>query len=98
NAPAGLYPNGARQQIAVGSWELLEEGERIVLLAVGTMVEAALAVREALRASGLLVGVVNARFVKPVDRAMLAELVARYEALVTIEESTLAGGFGAGVY
>lgn len=61
------------------------------------MVEAAEAVREKLLESGLSVGVINCRFVKPLDEEMLRHLASRYPVLITIEENTLRGGFGSGV-
>jgi 1-deoxy-D-xylulose-5-phosphate synthase len=84
--------------IPIGSWESLHEGRDACLLAVGSMVEAAETVREELLREGIDVAVVNCRFVKPLDGAMLRELVARYPVLVTLEENTLRGGFGDGVY
>ena len=91
-------PDRAPQAIPIGSWEALSEGRDGCLLAVGSMVETAEAVRELLKADGIDVGVVNARFVKPVDQAMLRDLAARMPALVTLEENTLVGGFGAAVH
>jgi 1-deoxy-D-xylulose-5-phosphate synthase len=83
--------------IPIGTWERLHEGEDACLLAVGSMVEAAEAVREALRGEGSAVGVVNCRFVKPLDGDMLRDLAARCPVLITLEENTLRGGFGSGV-
>jgi len=98
NVPPGYDPARPMRRIPIGSWESLAEGERAVLLANGAMVETALAVRRILLEAGFPVGVVNARFVKPLDVPMLRELAARYELLVTLEENTLVGGFGAAVY
>jgi 1-deoxy-D-xylulose-5-phosphate synthase len=85
-------------EIPIGSWEHLVEGEHAALLAVGTMVQHARGVIEALAASGVKAGLVNCRFVKPMDLVMLRDLAARYPLLVTLEENTLRGGFGSGVY
>jgi 1-deoxy-D-xylulose-5-phosphate synthase len=84
--------------IPIGTWESLHEGRDACLLAVGSMVEAAETVREELLREGIDVAVVNCRFVKPLDGALLRELVARYPILVTLEENTLRGGFGDGVH
>src|SRR5262249_5696213 len=74
------------------------EGTDVAFLAVGTMVEHARKVIEELSASGLSAGLVNCRFVKPIDRAMLSDLAGRYGVLITLEENTLRGGFGTGIY
>src|SRR5260221_2624841 len=91
-------PGRAPVAVPIGSWEVLHEGTEAVLLAVGTMVEAAEAARAELAKEGIDVGVVNARFVKPLDEAMLRELGARTPTLITLEENTLRGGFGSAVH
>jgi 1-deoxy-D-xylulose-5-phosphate synthase len=91
-------PDRAPVRLAIGSWEMLHEGRDAFLLAVGSMVETAEAVRDILRAEGFDLGVVNCRFVKPLDEAMLRDLAGRVPALITLEENTVRGGFGAGVH
>ncbi|HKY33500.1 MAG TPA: 1-deoxy-D-xylulose-5-phosphate synthase [Candidatus Polarisedimenticolia bacterium] len=86
------------EAIPIGSWERLGEGKEVALLAVGTMVEHARKVRQGLAEAGVEAALINCRFVKPMDTAMLAELAARHRLLVTLEENTLRGGFGSGVY
>lgn len=97
------YPRGAaydklkeqRDPIVYGKGELLYEGGRIALLAVGSMVKTALEVREMLKEeSGLDVTVVNARFIKPVDTKIIESLVERHSLFVTMEENVLSGGYG----
>jgi 1-deoxy-D-xylulose-5-phosphate synthase len=61
------------------------------------MGEIALDGGDLLAAAGIPVGVVNCRFVKPLDERLLASLAGRYRQLVTLEENVLAGGFGAAV-
>ena len=80
--------------IPIGSWEWLRPGGSCVLLAVGSMVGAALDCAERLRASGIEVGVVNCRFVKPLDEPMLREILMRASGVVTLEEGALSNGFG----
>jgi 1-deoxy-D-xylulose-5-phosphate synthase len=87
----------APQPLIIGEWQVVVPGRDAVLLAVGSMVEAARAARPLLAARGLDVGVVNARFVKPLDTALLERLAAAVPLLVTIEENALAGGFGSQV-
>ncbi|HEV8119798.1 MAG TPA: 1-deoxy-D-xylulose-5-phosphate synthase, partial [Candidatus Polarisedimenticolia bacterium] len=87
----------APRAVPIGSWEVLAEGRDAAILAVGAMVETAEAVRALLREDGLEVGVVNARFVKPLDEALLRRLADEVRVIVTLEENTLCGGFGSGV-
>ncbi len=92
-------PTGAPfETIPIGTWEHLIEGDDLAFLAVGTMVRQARKVVESLAARGVNAGLVNCRFIKPMDTAMLRELVSRYRVLVTLEENVLRGGFGTGVY
>ena len=86
------------EKIPVGSWEVLEEGDEAAFLAVGSMVGTAKLAAAQLRQDGIRVGVVNCRFVKPMDDALLRSLVSRYRLLITLEENTVRGGFGTGVY
>ncbi len=106
DAPFAIrYPRGAAygvptegfREIEVGSWEELLEGEEVVILAVGYPVYQALRAAEKLHREGIKVGVVNARFVKPLDEKLLLSLTHRYEALITVEDNTVVGGFGSAV-
>jgi 1-deoxy-D-xylulose-5-phosphate synthase len=92
--PEGFDPLRKPRILPIGSWETVEDGSRLAFLAVGTMVESALAARRRLLDSGVSAAVVNCRFVKPLDAAMLARLRERFAMLITVEENTLAGGFG----
>ncbi|MCZ6600289.1 MAG: 1-deoxy-D-xylulose-5-phosphate synthase [Acidobacteria bacterium] len=96
-APRRSTPERPAQALTIGSWVDLRSGDRVVLLAVGTMVESAMDAAEALAEEGLEIGVINCRFIKPLDDALLAELADRYEHLVTVEENVLQGGFGSAV-
>jgi 1-deoxy-D-xylulose-5-phosphate synthase len=82
--------------IVVGRSETLRAGKDLALLAVGSLVYPALAVAETLSREGVEATVVNARFVKPLDEAMVHE-AARIGRLVTLEEAQVAGGFGSAV-
>ncbi|MGN0794736.1 MAG: 1-deoxy-D-xylulose-5-phosphate synthase [Aristaeellaceae bacterium] len=77
-----------------GKWEVLEEGSDVTLLAVGSMVEEAVALHDLLAKKGIRARLVNCSSVKPMDEAMLMELDGPY---VTIEEHVRTGGFGAAV-
>ena len=82
------------EAVEVGSWEVLKEGNDLVILAVGSMVPEA---RHALEKQNLDVQLVNARFVKPLDEKMLDKISRQFSTVVTIEEGSLEGGFGPAV-
>lgn len=101
------YPRGAgtgvriKDQPAalpVGHAEVLREGSNIMIWALGSMVADALRLADRLSTGeNLSVGVVNARFVKPLDRTLLLSHAACIPLLVTLEDHVLAGGFGSAV-
>jgi 1-deoxy-D-xylulose-5-phosphate synthase len=94
-APA--EPRAAAEIPAVpyGTWEQLRRGGEVAILATGTMVLPAVQAAEVLAADGIDCGVVNCRFIKPLDTAMLESLAQRCRVLVTVEEGTIVNGFGA---
>ncbi|HEX8122566.1 MAG TPA: 1-deoxy-D-xylulose-5-phosphate synthase [Solirubrobacteraceae bacterium] len=83
--------------IEIGTGELLREGDKVALIGYGTGVQKSLEAADLLAAQGLDVTVADARFAKPLDQALLAQLAAEHELLVTVEEGVLAGGFGSAV-
>ncbi len=83
--------------LPIGSWEVLRSGTDICLLAVGAMVEMCEKAAVALEEKGIGAGVVNCRFVKPIDLPLLAELRKSYPQLVTVEENSINGGLGSAV-
>jgi len=100
------YPRGAGvgvevpefpEPLPIGTWETLRPGGDLAILAVGSCVYPALEAARELETAGWRVGVVNARFVKPLDIALLAQTAAANALLLTAEENVLAGGFGAAV-
>ncbi|MEQ1622944.1 MAG: 1-deoxy-D-xylulose-5-phosphate synthase, partial [Methylococcales bacterium] len=100
--PASVrYPRGkgpgtkidkALTTLPIGKAELRHQGSRIAILAWGSMVTPALEVGKQLGAT-----VINMRFIKPIDEALLLELAKSHDTLVTIEENVLAGGAGSAV-
>ena len=90
--------------IPVGTGEILREavsgegGTRVALLGYGTGVGKALAAGDLLAEQGFEVTVADARFAKPIDAGLVAQLAAEHELLVTIEEGVLSGGFGSAVW
>ena len=95
--PAARDPLRKPRVLPIGSWEILQEGSGVAFLAVGAMVASALEAGRLLAPRGVTAGVVNCRFVKPLDTEMLLRLRERYPVLVTVEENNLPGGFGAAV-
>src|SRR5690349_14921564 len=86
------------QPIEIGTGEILREGDRVALLGYGTGVSKALAAADILADHGFLVTVADARFAKPIDAGLVAQLAAEHELPVTVEEGVLAGGFGSAVW
>jgi len=94
-APSEPAVASAIPAVPYGTWELLRPGQDVAILGVGTMAPVALEAAELLAADGVAAAAVNARFLKPLDEAMLGELVATCRLLVTVEEGTVVNGFGA---
>ena len=90
---SGRYPN--RETFIPGKWETLEEGSDCTLLAVGSMVETAIAVHDMLAKRGIRARLVNASTVKPLDEKLLREIADK--PVFTLEEHVRTGGFGAAV-
>ncbi len=96
------YPRGTvykglkeyRQPISLGTCEVLERGEKIALLALGTMVKTAMEVKDMLAAKGYSATVVNMRFAQPWDHKIVDDLAKDHPLFVTMEENVLNGGLG----
>jgi 1-deoxy-D-xylulose-5-phosphate synthase len=86
------------EPIEIGSGEILREGDRVALIGYGIGVGKALEAADILAEHGLSVTVADARFAKPIDVGLAAQLAAEHELLVTVEEGVLAGGFGSAVW
>jgi 1-deoxy-D-xylulose-5-phosphate synthase len=86
------------EAIEIGTGEILREGERVALLGYGSGVAKALAAADILAEHGISATVADARFAKPIDAGLAAQLAAEHELLVTVEEGVLAGGFGSAVW
>ena len=94
-APGEPSPAADVPAIPYATWELRRQGREVAILAVGTMVVAAERAAERLAGEGIDCTVVNCRFLKPMDEAMLATLVRGHRTFVTVEEGTIVNGFGA---
>ena len=84
--------------IDVGTGEILSEGNRVALIGYGSGVQKAIDAGVLLAAEGISATVVDARFAKPIDAGLMAQLAAEHELLVTVEEGSLPGGFGSAVW
>ncbi|MDO9596870.1 MAG: 1-deoxy-D-xylulose-5-phosphate synthase [Azoarcus sp.] len=89
---AGVAPVKQMTALPIGKGEVLRHGGRVALLAFGSMVGTAREVGDALDAT-----VVNMRFIKPLDEALIVELAASHELIVTLEENAVIGGAGSEV-
>jgi len=101
------YPRGTGEGVPLdedpaplplGSWEKVGDGKDAAILAVGTCLHPALEAAKMLEEiHGVDVTVVNARFIKPLDEALLEQLASTTPLILTVEENVLAGGFGSSV-
>ena len=91
-------PEGKPQLLEIGSWEILQKGDDVAILAVGSMVGMVFDAKNKINQNlGFSPTLVNARFIKPFDSDLLIELCASHKTLLTIEEGVLSGGFGSAV-
>lgn len=99
------YPRGTsddrlpenRSPIQFGKSELLRDGDDIAILAIGSMVSVAFEAAEKLDSLGISSAVLNARWIKPLDKSRILDLAIKFPYLVTIEENVRPGGFGEAV-
>lgn len=105
NGPSAIrYPRGRIpeteipcSEIVMGSGELLMQGTDIALIAAGNCAIPAFRAAERLQKSGVSAAVINARFIKPLDKEVLISLSKRISRLITIEDNVLQAGFGSAV-
>jgi 1-deoxy-D-xylulose-5-phosphate synthase len=108
NGPVALrYPRGKIQEAGsheepsvtfkIGEAEVVKEGKDVAVIALGSTVHPALAAARKLEKEGITTMVVNARFVKPLDRNLISSIASEIPRIITIEENALQGGFGSAV-
>lgn len=95
--PGFGLPDAAPETIEVGRGEVLSHGEDILFVGFGPIVQRAVEVAERLGRDGWSVGVINARFAKPLDRDLIIAQARGKRLVVTFEESVVTGGFGSAV-
>jgi len=83
--------------LPIGKGELLRDGTEVAILAIGVPVSQAVTAAKRLEDEGISTAVVNARFVKPLDRNLIVEVATRVRYVVTVEEGSKMGGFGSAV-
>jgi len=100
------YPRGSGMGVAmdtelhsipIGSAEILREGQDLAIIAIGASVQAAMDAAGILTEKGIETTVINGRFARPLDSAVITSAAQRTGRLVTIEENVLSGGFGSSV-
>src|SRR5574344_1990917 len=89
---SGITPTAQMQSLTIGKGRLLRQGKSVAILAFGTLLQQAKPVAEQLGAT-----LADMRFVKPLDEALLGELAASHDYLVTLEDGALLGGAGSAV-
>jgi 1-deoxy-D-xylulose-5-phosphate synthase len=85
------------EPLEIGRGELLTDGDDLLIVAYGAMVAPAMATAGLLQEKGLRAAVINARFLRPLDEALILPMAQRIGKVVTMEEGSLAGGFGSAV-
>jgi 1-deoxy-D-xylulose-5-phosphate synthase len=83
--------------LPIGKAEVLQDGDDLVILAVGGSVYPALNAAERLKEAKIKTGIVNVRFVKPLDKELVYTLARKVGRIITVEENVLSGGFGSAV-
>jgi len=107
NRPMAIrYPRGSGpgtaldpdlHEIAIGQGEVLRSGSDVAIFALGTTVYPSLEAAQVLSEKGVDCTVINARFAKPLDADLIVDAASKVKRLLTVEENTLAGGFGSAV-
>ncbi|HTW79329.1 MAG TPA: 1-deoxy-D-xylulose-5-phosphate synthase [Terracidiphilus sp.] len=96
-AVAGVARKPEPQVLPIGKAEVLKDGSDVAILGLGPMTAMAQKLAAMLEKDGYSAAVINPRFIKPIDREMLARYAARVGAIVTFEDHVLMGGFGSAV-
>ena len=96
-AVAGVARKPEPQSLPIGKAEVLADGSDVAILGLGPMISLARGLAESLEADGYSAAVINPRFIKPLDREVLARYASRVTAFVTFEDHVKMGGFGTAV-
>lgn len=93
----GVTMDPTPEALPIGKGEVLREGTDVAIVAIGVSVWQAVKAAERLSQEGISTAVVNARFVKPLDRELIVDVAQRVRYVVTVEEGCKMGGFGSAV-
>ena len=85
------------EPLEIGKGEILKEGEDVLIIAYGSMVQSAIETSTLLKNNNIESCVMNARFVRPLDKELILPFAKKIKKVVTIEEGTLIGGFGSAI-
>jgi 1-deoxy-D-xylulose-5-phosphate synthase len=88
---------GEFEKMEIGKGEIVKNGKDVAILAIGNMVQNSLEAAIILEEMNINAEVINARFVKPLDRELMLDIFSRFEKIITIEDNTIIGGFGSAV-
>ncbi|MHB0998238.1 MAG: 1-deoxy-D-xylulose-5-phosphate synthase [Armatimonadota bacterium] len=91
------HPESSSEPHAVGTGEVLAEGEDVCIIAIGSAVGISCQALEILNESGISASLVNARYAKPLDTELILDCARRHKRLVLVEENTIQGGFASAV-
>jgi len=93
----GVTMDAELQSLPIGKGEVLREGNAGAIFAIGNEVWPSMQAAEILAKEGIEVAVINARFIKPLDDELIAKYCRPFTKIITVEEGSLAGGFGAAI-
>lgn len=93
----GVKPKEKPVLLEIGKAEVLADGADVALIAIGDMCEMAKAAKATLEAQGKSVALINARWIKPLDNALIEEFARKVKVICTFEDHVLMNGFGCGV-
>jgi 1-deoxy-D-xylulose-5-phosphate synthase len=88
---------GKFEKIEIGKGEVVKSGNDIAILAIGNMVHYSSEAAKILYEKGIDAEIINARFVKPLDRELLFEVFGKFNKILTVEDNTIVGGFGSAI-
>ncbi|MBI5117109.1 1-deoxy-D-xylulose-5-phosphate synthase [Candidatus Poribacteria bacterium] len=97
DSSASVPQEGVILPIEMGRPEVIREGDDLLIVALGAMVDVGLQAVEKLAREGVNAGLVNARFAKPLDEKSYCRIIEKARSIITIEDGTVAGGFGSGL-
>jgi len=95
--PLNCGQDNADSEISIGKGELLRDGADALIITIGAHVYIANEICEELSAVGMDLGLINARFIKPLDKDLILLALKEHKPVITIEDNVIAGGFGSAV-